>query len=68
MTPCTHPTQPCRAVPTPVSSSNVWLDIEVLAERYEDLLALPPLEDESSESEPQEADDAEDEASDDLPF
>ncbi len=66
MTPCVRPTRPCQAAPTPVSGSNVWLDVEVLAERYEDLLALS--RDESSESEPQEADELEEEASDDLPF
>lgn len=66
MTPCARSTQPCKA--TPFNRSELRLDVEVLADHYEDLLALPPLEDDPPEDELEETDDAEDEASDDLPF
>lgn len=64
MTPCARPTQPCQVTPF---SSALRLDVEVLADRYEDLLAL--YRDKSLESEPQEeAEEIEEEAADDLPF
>ena len=60
--------QETKCQPVPLSTSELWLDVEVLAERYEDLLALPPLVDDPPEDELEETDDAEEEASDDLPF
>lgn len=56
----------CQAAPR--STSELWLDVEVLAECYEELLALPTLEDNPPEDELEETADADEEASDDLPF
>ncbi len=51
-----------RCQGAPFSKTELRLDVEVLAERYEALAALSPLEDE-----PPEEDDTE-EVLDDLPF
>lgn len=59
-----RPTPKCQAAPAPFGCLDLWLDVEVLAERYEALAALSPFEDDP----PEEADEAEEEASDDLPF
>ncbi len=59
-----RPTPKCQAMPAPFGSSDIWLDVEVLAERYEALAALSPFKDDPLE----EADEAEEEALDDLPF
>lgn len=59
-----HLTPECQAALVPFGSSDVWLDVEVLAERYEALAALSSLEDEPHE----ETDDTDEEALDDLPF
>ena len=68
MTQFARPTQPCQAAPTPFSGPNLWLDVEVLAERYEDLLALPTLVDDPLEDELEETDDTDKEVSGELPF
>ena len=64
MTQFARPTPTCQAALVPFGSSDIWLDVEVLAERYEALAALSPLEDESDE----EINDTDEEALDDLPF
>ena len=64
MTQFAHPTPKCQAALAPFGSSDVRLDVEVLAERYEALAALSPFEDDPPE-EPDEAE--EEEALDDLP-
>lgn len=57
----------CQAAPR--STSELWLDVEVLAECHEALAALSPLEDDPPKDEPQEeTDDTDEKASDDLPF
>jgi len=57
-------TPKCQAVPASFGSSDIWLDVEVLAERYEALTALSLFEDDP----PEEAEETEEETSDDLPF
>lgn len=62
-----QPARSSRVCQEPVaafSPSDVWLDVKVLADRYEALAALSPLD--PPEDEPHEADE-EEEASDDLP-
>lgn len=59
-----RPTPKCQVTPAPFGSSDIWLDVEVLAERYEALAALSPFEDDP----PEEAKETEEETSDDLPF
>lgn len=54
---------PSRQV-APFCISDIYLDVEVLADRFEVLAALSRLEDEPAE----ETDDAGDEETDDLPF
>lgn len=63
MTQCAHPTSKCQAAPAPFGTTDVRLDIEVLADRYEVLAALSSLEDESQEETV-----GTEEALDDLPF
>ncbi len=58
-----RPTPKCQAALAPFSSSDLRLDVEVLADRYEALAALSPFADETHE----ETDDIE-EALDDPPF
>lgn len=62
MTQFAHSNPPRQTAPFCIS--DIRLDVEVLADRYEVLAALSRLEDELTE----ETDDVEDEAADDLPF
>ena len=68
MTQPARSSQACQESIAAFSLSDIWLDVEVLAERYEDLLALPTLEDDPQEDELEEAEDTDEEVSDDLPF
>lgn len=49
MTRFAYPIPKCQAALAPFGSSDVQLDVEVLADRYEVLAALSPLEDEPHE-------------------
>lgn len=64
MTQCARPTPKCQAALASFDTSDVRLDVEVLADRYEALAALSSLEDEPRV----EINDTDEEALGNLPF